>query len=199
MHVKMWSLKWRSEEGGMNIKFKLIVSYHQVKLDAGHTEYLWKPQCVCVMHTLSIAVRHFPPNSARTGYVTEGALFITMQLSTNVVSTLWKVWILVRLWWLHITQAQRKHEMHPPQVQSKFCLDWNNFCFICGGVRKLSVFFIQIKICSSRWKTDFSYRCQYSASIHQKCCTWEKKKSLVENSGRCLQQDAWPTRMCEKN
>ena len=139
MHVKIWSLKWRSEKGGMNIKFKLIVSYHQVKLDAGHTEDLWKPRCVCVMHILSIAVRHFPPNSARTGYVTEGALFITVQLSTNVVSALWKVWILVRLRWLHIAQAQRKHEMHPPQVQSKFCLDWNNFCFICGGVRKLSV------------------------------------------------------------
>ena len=33
-------------------------------------------------HTPSIAFRHLPLNSARTGYPTEGALFISAQLST---------------------------------------------------------------------------------------------------------------------
>ena len=33
-------------------------------------------------HSPSIAFRHLPPNSARFGYVTEGALFISAQLST---------------------------------------------------------------------------------------------------------------------
>ena len=53
-------------------------------------------------HTQSITFWHFPPNSARVAYATEGALFISMQLSTNVVSALWKVWVpkwqLIRLW-----------------------------------------------------------------------------------------------------
>ena len=39
-------------------------------------------------HTPSIAFRHFPPNSARSGYATEGALFISAQLSTDAVSAL---------------------------------------------------------------------------------------------------------------
>ena len=41
-------------------------------------------------HTLSpsIAFWHIPANSARFSYATEGALFISAQLSTDVVSTL---------------------------------------------------------------------------------------------------------------
>ena len=51
-------------------------------------------------HTLSITFRHFPPNSARFGHVTEGALSISAQLPTDAVSTLQKVWVLllIRLW-----------------------------------------------------------------------------------------------------
>ena len=39
----------------------------------------------------------FLQNSARFSYVTEGALFISTQLSTDAVSTLRKVWVLIRL------------------------------------------------------------------------------------------------------
>ena len=39
-----------------------------------------------VWHTSSLAFRHLPPNSARIGYATEGALFISAQLSTDEVS-----------------------------------------------------------------------------------------------------------------
>ena len=46
-------------------------------------------------HTPSIAFRHLPPNSARFGYATEGALFISPQLSTDAVSALRKVWVLI--------------------------------------------------------------------------------------------------------
>ena len=59
---------------------------------------LWS---VCVdvwCHTLSIAFQHLPPNSARFGYTTEGAFFISTQLSTDAVSTLWTVWVLITLW-----------------------------------------------------------------------------------------------------
>ena len=48
-------------------------------------------------HTPSTAFRHLPPNSARFGYATEGALFISPQLSTDAVSTLRKVWVLIKL------------------------------------------------------------------------------------------------------
>ena len=49
-------------------------------------------------HTPSIAFRHLPPNSARFSYATEGALFISAQLSTDADSALRKVWVLIRMW-----------------------------------------------------------------------------------------------------
>ena len=49
-------------------------------------------------HTPSIAFRHLPPNSARFSYATEGALFISAQLSSDAVSALRKVRVLIRLW-----------------------------------------------------------------------------------------------------
>ena len=36
-------------------------------------------------HTPSLAFRHLPPNSARFGYATEGTLFISAQLSSDMV------------------------------------------------------------------------------------------------------------------
>ena len=49
-------------------------------------------------HTPSIAFQHLPPNSARFGYATEGALFISALLSSDTVSALQKVWVLIRQW-----------------------------------------------------------------------------------------------------
>ena len=43
-------------------------------------------------YTPSIAFRHILPNSARFSYATEGAFFISAQLSTDAVSALRKVW-----------------------------------------------------------------------------------------------------------
>ena len=57
-------------------------------------------------HNPSITYRHFPPNAARIGYATEGALFISAQLSADVVSALRKVWALIRLWKQHRVQAR---------------------------------------------------------------------------------------------
>ena len=48
-----------------------------------------------ITHTPSIAFRHLPPNSARFSYATEGALFISAQLSTDAVNGLLKVWVLI--------------------------------------------------------------------------------------------------------
>ena len=47
------------------------------------------------LHTPSTAFRQLPPNSARSGYATEGALFISTQLSTDAVSALRKVRVLI--------------------------------------------------------------------------------------------------------
>ena len=46
-------------------------------------------------HTPSIAFPHLPPNSARFSYATEGALFISVQLSSDAVSALRKVRVLI--------------------------------------------------------------------------------------------------------
>ena len=46
-------------------------------------------------HTPSIALWHLPPNSAGFGYATERALFISAQLSTDAVSALRKVRVLI--------------------------------------------------------------------------------------------------------
>ena len=48
-------------------------------------------------HTPSIAFPHLPPGSARIGSITEGPLFISVQLSTDAVSALRKVWVLITL------------------------------------------------------------------------------------------------------
>ena len=40
------------------------------------------------------------------GYATEGALFISAQLSTDAVSGLRKVWVLIRLWKQPSAQAR---------------------------------------------------------------------------------------------
>ena len=50
-----------------------------------------------VNHTPSIAFRHLPPNSASFSYATEGALFISAQLSSDAGNTLQKVPVLIWL------------------------------------------------------------------------------------------------------
>ena len=48
-----------------------------------------------VCHTPRTAFRHLPPNSARFSYATEGALFISAQLSSDAVSALRTVRVLI--------------------------------------------------------------------------------------------------------
>jgi len=87
---------------------------------------------ISYIHTPSIAFRHLPPNSARTGYANEGALFISAQLSTDAVSALWKVWVLIRLWKQRSVQAHT-NEARPQWVKKKkkkrvpFRLGWFRF------------------------------------------------------------------------
>ena len=54
----------------------------------------WQTSLRCSWgHTPRVAFRHLPPNSARFDY----ALFISAQLSTDEVSALRKVWVLITL------------------------------------------------------------------------------------------------------
>ena len=75
---------------------------------------------------LGIAFRHLPPNSARFSYITEGVFFISTQLSTDAVSPLQKVRVLIRLWKQPSTmftylvpKHTRKYEAHPPPGKKK--------------------------------------------------------------------------------
>ena len=52
-----------------------------------------------------IAFWHLPPISARNWYATEGAFFMSLQPTTDVVSALRKVWVLIRLWKQHSIKA----------------------------------------------------------------------------------------------
>ena len=69
-----------------------------------------------------------PPNSARTGYATEGALFISAQLSTYAVGALRKVPVLIQVIGLLLAlgcfslapkHELHKHETQPPRVNKK--------------------------------------------------------------------------------
>ena len=71
-------------------------------------------------HTPSIAFRYLPPNSARFGYATEGAFFMSAQLSTDVVSALRKVWVQEDCGSNLVPKHARKHETHPPRVKNIF-------------------------------------------------------------------------------
>ena len=85
-------------------------------------------------HTPSIAFRHLPPTSARFSYATEGALFISAQLSTDAVSALRKVWVLIWLWKQPSAQAPKQTwDASTPGKIKEFCVHSND-CFICAGV-----------------------------------------------------------------
>ena len=74
------------------MKIKLMI-----KAASYQTEHSILPSGLQMTHTQTIAFRHHPPNSARFGYATEGALFISTQLSTDADSTLLKVRVLIWL------------------------------------------------------------------------------------------------------
>ena len=110
-------------------KYKICSSENRSKLYEVH----WLKPEEGRNYTPSIAFWHLPPSSARIGYATEGALFISAQLSTDAVSALRKVWVLLRLWKEHIAFKQScKHETHPLRVKKKkkLRLYLNDFGFI---------------------------------------------------------------------
>ena len=62
---------------------------------------------------------HLPPNSAGIGYVAEGALCISALLSTDAVSALQKVWVLINI----ASKHAGKHGARLPRVKKEFRLD----------------------------------------------------------------------------
>ena len=77
---------WQKPQVGSSI-FVNLETIHRHTLELWHTH----------PHTPSTAFQHLPPNSARFSYATEGALFISAQLSTDTVSALQKVRVLIIL------------------------------------------------------------------------------------------------------
>ena len=124
-------------------------------------------------HTPSIAFRHLPPNSARFGYATEGALFNTAHLSTDVVSALRKVRVLclIRLWKQPTPKQARKHDTHPPPrvKKRKLHLDSTDCGFICACVNFVGGY---------KWHTLFYLSC-LSQTYYCLCTNNNNNKLLV--------------------
>ena len=66
-----------------------------MRLHTGLYEHCKRVCTERLTHTPSIACRHLPPNSARFSYATEGALITSAQLSSDAVSALRKVRVLI--------------------------------------------------------------------------------------------------------
>ena len=92
-------------------------------------------------HTPTVSFRHVPPNSARIGYATERALFLSARLATDAVSALRKVWVNNKdCGSSTASKHARKHEARPPRGKKKeFRLESNDFGFKCAGVSKVAV------------------------------------------------------------
>ena len=125
------------ETGLLFIYFLFLFFYPGVDASHGYVR-AWAPGCfhsLISTHTPSIAFRHLPPNSARFGYATEGALFIFRAAvqrrgqrpakgsGTNMTrSNL-------------APKHARKHETHPPRVKilkrvpSRFKRLWFYLCW----------------------------------------------------------------------
>ena len=73
----------------------LQIQRRVVGLGMQRVGHLHWPESLPQHHTPSIAFRHPPPNSARFSYAIEGALFISAQLSSDAVSALRKVRVLI--------------------------------------------------------------------------------------------------------
>ena len=58
------------------------------------TSVLWREVASTV---ITHSGHRFPAPSSKLGYATEGALFISAQLSTDAASALRKVWVLIKL------------------------------------------------------------------------------------------------------
>ena len=88
--------------------------------------------CASTPSTLRVS-----PNSARPGYATEGALFISAHLSTDAVSALRKVRVLlVRLKNNMVSKHARKDGARPLRVkQNEFRLDSDDFGCTCDSVK----------------------------------------------------------------
>ena len=86
-------LKHRAAFGSCGFPKILLIFF------GGRLGFLKVLKCACEFggrdHTPSIAFRHLPPNSARFRYATEGVLFISAQLSSDAVSALRKVPVLI--------------------------------------------------------------------------------------------------------
>ena len=85
---------------------------------------------VRLCHTPRFAFRHLPPTSARIGNATDGALYFC----TDTVSALGKAWLLKDCGSNIASNHPRKHRHIRPELKNEFCLDSNDFGFICAGV-----------------------------------------------------------------
>ena len=120
----------------LSLAYKTVAWTVPIPMSLRGPEFLTHPGGA-LTHTPSIAFRHLPPTSARFSYATEGALFISAQLSTDAVIGLRKVWVLMT-----VPKHARKHETHPSRVKKEknkeeFRLESNDFGLISAGVSNI--------------------------------------------------------------
>ena len=116
---------------------------------------LWASLCSTFLQTI------------RTGYATEGTLFISEQLSACSK----KVWVLIRLWKQHIVEACTLREACLPRVENEFRLDLNKFGFTCAGVSNAS------------WKLDSVWwylKVSFAKISHTKPRLWQRAGFCTE-------------------
>ena len=82
---------------------------------------------------------HLPANSARIGYATEGALFISAQLSTDAVGALRKVWTYT-VWKQHETSTHVNIRRIRPGYKVSSVSIQTMLVLICAGVSNVVSF-----------------------------------------------------------
>ena len=88
--------------------------------------------------TPTIVFRHLPPNSVRTGYASVRALFIPLRSCPQTLpAPMESVLVLIRRSDIASKHA-RKHEARPDQRKREFCLDSDDFGFVCAGVSNVA-------------------------------------------------------------
>ena len=97
-------LQMSSRERGQAVTTRVMHTVTQFTIKGTFRPSSDPPSMSAVRHTYvtrtptpSLAFRHLPPNSARIGYATEEAFFISAQLSTDTVRTVQMVLVLTRL------------------------------------------------------------------------------------------------------
>ena len=96
--------------------------------------------CDVTLSAPGLAFWHLLPNSAKTDYATDGALFISMHASTATLSAPSERFQYLEDWQCESSMVSKhtcKHEVHLPLLTNEFHLSWNSLGFIRSGINNV--------------------------------------------------------------